>query len=210
MLLTLRRRQLLPAAVAAYFAGLTRPTGAIIAVAAAIEVVRNWRTWNIRRRVLGIVATGAAPAGTLTYLAWVRHVFGDAKLPFRVQESGLLRGPVTNPFHALAHAVGDVATHGRANVAMHLFWIAVVVALLVVCARRLPSSYTAFAAVTIFASLTSTNLDSFERYALGTFPLTIAAASVLSRTRWRNAVIVCSCVAFVGYESLALVARYVP
>jgi len=191
-------------------AGLTRPTGALLALPIAIEVWCRWRGWDVRRRVSGAVAVVAAPAGTLAYLLWSRHVFGDLFLPFRVQQDKGLRGRLTDPVSALASAVRDVALHGRVNAALHIVWIAAMVGLVVVCARRFPASYTALAAVSIGIALTSTNLDSFERYALSAFPLTIAAAWLSVRLRLWRQLLALSVVALAGYEVLALLGRYVP
>jgi hypothetical protein len=191
-------------------AGLTRPTGALMALPAAIEVWCRWRAWDPRRRVAGAVAVVAAPLGTLAYLVWSEHVFGDALLPFRAQQAAGLRGRLTDPVSAVASAVRDVAVHGRLNVVAHIVWIVVMVALVVVCARRFPVSYTAFGASTVVIALTSTNLDSFERYALGAFPLTLAAAWVAVRFRVWRPLLALSAVALVGYETLALLGRYVP
>jgi len=191
-------------------AGLTRPTGALLALPIAIEVWRRWGGWDLRRRVSGVLAAAAAPVGTLGYLLWSRHVFGDLFLPFRVQQDAGLRGRLTDPVSALASAVRDVALHGRLNAALHLAWIAAMIGLVVVCARLFPASYTALAGISIAVALTSTNLDSFERYALSAFPLTIAAASLAVRLRLWRQLLALSAAALAGYEVLTLLGRYVP
>jgi len=84
------------------------------------------------------------------------------------------------------------------------------VVLLVLVARRLPASYTAFAAAVLVVSLTSSNLDSFERYALGAFPLVVAASTLTSRRRVEVAVLVVSAAALVGYAMLAFLGMVVP
>ena len=86
----------------------------------------------------------------------------------------------------------------------------VAAALLVVCFRRLPSCYGWFALAVLASAMTSANLDSFERYALGAFPLTIAVALV-AQTRWtERLVIAASAVAMTGYATLAFLHAYVP
>ena len=209
-LLLLRTERPGRAAGLGILAGLTRPTGALLTLPIAIEVWRRWPGWDMRRRVSGAVAVVAAPVGTLAYLLWSGHVFGDVFLPFRVQQEEGLRGRLTDPVSALASAVRDVVLHGRLNAAMHIVWIAAMVGLVVVCVRRLPASYTALAAISITVAVTSANLDSFERYALGTFPLTIAAAWLSVRLRVGRQLLVLSAMALVGYEVLALLGRYVP
>ena len=61
-------------------------------------------------------------------------------------------------------------------------WVVLAVFLLVVCWRRLPGCYTVFWAAVLAVAVAGSNLDSFERYALGAaFPLTIAAALVCGK-----------------------------
>jgi len=55
-------------------------------------------------------------------------------------------------------------------------WVILAAVLLVVCWRRLPASYTLYAAGIMAVAVAGTNLDSFERYALSAFPLALAAA----------------------------------
>ena len=75
------------------------------------------------------------------------------------------------------------------------------VALVVVAWRRLPHSYALFAAAVLVVSLSSTNLDSFERYALGAFPLVVAASTCTSRRSVELVVLVVSAVAMAGYAT---------
>ena len=78
MLLLLRTDRPGPAVVFGVLAGLTRPTGALLALPVAIEVWRRWPGWDVRRRVGRARGRGRA-AGTLgAYLLWSAHVFGDA------------------------------------------------------------------------------------------------------------------------------------
>ena len=63
------------------------------------------------------------------------------------------------------------ALHGHhLGSASHVPWVVVCVVLAAVAWRRLPGCYTLYATVVLVASLSSTNLDSFERYALGGVP----------------------------------------
>ena len=65
--------------------------------------------------------------------------------------------------------------------AAHIPWVVVSVVLVVLAFRRLPVSYGAFAAAVLVVALASSNLDSFERYALGAFPLVVAASTLTVR-----------------------------
>ena len=114
----------------------------------------------------------AAPVvGTAAYLGWVGSQFGDPWLPLRVQQQNGHRGAITVPLGAMWHDLDSVAHGHHVGSALHIPWVLISVALLVVAFRRLPLSYAAFAAAVLAVSVTSSNLDSFERYALGAFPL---------------------------------------
>jgi hypothetical protein len=86
----------------------------------------------------------------------------------------------------------------------------VFLALLVVVWRRLPGSYTAFTAVTLLVALSAENLDSFERYALGAFPLLLALAMVTRRDIVERTVLTLAAGALVGYSVLAFFGVSVP
>jgi hypothetical protein len=190
-------------------AGLCRPSGFVVAVPIVIEVVRAWRRSSAGTRVAGIASTVAPFVGTALYLWWVDREFGDALLPYRVQTRSNLKGAFTDPVSSIADAV-DGLFHGRVGTGLHVPWMIVVVVLVVLAFRRLPVSYGAFAAVSVASAVTSANLDSFERYALGAFPIVIVAALVLSDRRWWTAAIVASAAAMTGYATLAFVHAYVP
>jgi hypothetical protein len=94
--------------------------------------------------------------------------------------------------------------------ALHIPWVVLCLALLVLAYRRLPASYAAFATVVLAVSLTSSNLDSFERYALGAFPLVIAASTLTARRRVEIIVLVLAGAAMAGYTLAALFGLVVP
>jgi hypothetical protein len=141
---------------------------------------------------------------------WVGHRFGDAWLPLTVQQQGGHRGQLAVPFDAMWHD-GLAALHGHhLGSAAHLPWIALCVVLVVVAWRRLPHSYALFSSAVLVVSLSSTNLDSFERYALGAFPLVVAASTATSRRPVELAVLVVSAAAMTGYATLAFLGVVVP
>ena len=59
-------------------------------------------------------------------------------------------------------------------------------------------------------SVTSSNLDSFERYALGAFPLVIAASTLTARRRVEVAVLTVAGAGMLGYSLLAFIGVVVP
>ena len=67
-----------------------------------------------------------------------------------------------------------------------------------------------FATVVLVVALTGTNLDSFERYALGAFPLVVAAASLTAGRRIERSVLVLAAAGLAGYALLAFLNLSVP
>jgi hypothetical protein len=199
------------AAAAGLAAGAVRPVGVLLVVPVVLEL------WTRRRTVRGpgpraaAIAALLAPAvGAGAYLAWVAHRFGDAWLPFTVQQQDGHRGQLAVPFDAMWHD-GLAALHGHhLGSAAHLPWIALCAVLAVVAWRRLPHSYALFATVVLAVSLSSTNLDSFERYALGAFPLVVAASTATARRPVEVTVLVVSAAAMTGYATLAFLGVVVP
>ena len=170
------------AAVLGYAAGLTRPLGVLVAVPVLVEAVRRWRDGSPGSRIGAVVAAVAPVAGTGTFLAWSAGTQGDGWLPLRVQVQAGHHGGLSDPFRTLLDDARG-ALHHHVGTALHVPWVIVVVALVVVCWWRLPAAYGAFATAVVAAGLSGTNLDSFERYALTAFPLVIAGATLL-RSEW--------------------------
>ena len=193
--------------------GLTRPLGVLVVVPVVIEWVRlaPWRrsaTWATR---LAAGSAVVAPVlGLGIYLAWVGEAFGNALLPWRIQESGSLHGPLQLPFAAAFHDVAAAAGGHHLGSALHLPWVVLAIVLCVIAFRRLPASYGALAASVLMVSLATSNFDSFERYALGAFPLVIAASSLTGRRRIEWIVLGVSAACMCGYFYLALIGSVVP
>lgn len=213
------------AALAGLAGGLVRPVGILLVIPVGIEVWLEWRQRRTAgsgaaesgegtRPTGGWVARGAAvvaPAvGAGIFLGWVGSRFGDPWLPLTVQQQSGHRGGVTVPLTSMWHNVGSVVHGHHLGSASHIPWVLVCGALLIVVFRRLPLSYGMFAAAVLVVSLASSNLDSFERYALGAFPLVIAASTLTSRRGVEVAVLILSVLAMVGYALLAFLGVVVP
>ena len=199
------------AAAAGLVAGAVRPIGLLVVVPVAVELYRSRRPPVGPASLVARVAALVAPvAGTAAYLGWVRASFGDAWLPFRVQDQPGHRGAITLPFDAMAHNLASVVHGHHLGNALHIPWVVLCLALLILAFRRLPASYAAFAAGVLAVSVVSSNLDSFERYALSAFPLVIAASTLTSRKGVERAVLVVAALGMVGYASLAFVGVSVP
>lgn len=212
-LLAARRGHWWWAASAGYLAALARPTGVLLALPLAIEAVLALRRGATEGRgILGAgVAVGAPVAGLATFLGWSSVAgYGFAE-PLRIQSSASLRGGFVPPWTSL-HGAFDALTAGdRLGSGLHLVWAVVVVVCLVAAARRLPVSCTVWAAASILVALSAPNLDSFERYALVTFPVVIGAGALTARPRdLFPAVTVLAGAGLLGATVLAGMGRLVP
>jgi hypothetical protein len=200
------------AAAAGFAAGTVRPVGLLLAVPAVIEVCR-WRWEGGRRPTDGLARWSAvvAPlAGAGACLGWVGVRYYDPWLPFQLQESRSLRGPVTWPLQGTGHQLVELV-HGHDLLQVsHLPWVVLSLVLLVMVFRRLPASYGAFSAAVLAVSFTSSNLGSVERYALSAFPLVIVASMWTGRRRTERNVLIVAGLAMVGYALLAFVGILVP
>ena len=191
-------------------AGATRPLGVLLALPALIEALRHRHGVSVGGWVRRAAAVVGPPLGLVAFLAWVGATRDDPWLPFSVQKRASLRGDFVDPVSRVVDAARDLAGGDRFGSGLHLVWAVVFLALLVVVARRLPASYTAYTAVTLVVGLSAENLDSFERYALGAFPLLMGLALVTGRRTVERSVLVLAAGGLVGYAVLAFFGVSVP
>ena len=149
-------------------------------------------------------------AGSGLFLLWTWREYDDLWLPLRLQNSDRLRGGFVDPFTRVWDGVGDLFGGDRFGSGLHVLWIAVFVALLVVVCRGLPASYGAYAGAALLVSMSARNLDSFERYAMSAFPLILGVAIVTKHREVDQAVLVLSAAGLVGYSVLAFTGVWVP
>jgi hypothetical protein len=197
------------AAGLAFAAALTRPIGVVLALVTAAELVRWWTRLDRRGRLMGLAATAAPFLGVLAFLGWADHTVGDFWAPLHVQLENAHHGGLSDPLATLLHDARGLLHH-HVGTALHVPWVILALVLLVVCWRRLPAPYTLFAAGTMAFALAGSNLDSFERYALSAFPLTIAAALVCRSPRVERTVLTLLPAALAGYALLAFLNISVP
>jgi len=203
-----RRQRFEVAAVLALLAALTRPTGVLLMAPLVIEGARAWRGSSLSDRTAIALAALSPPAGLALYLGWVGNHFGDARLPFSVQNG--LRGDVVDPITRLAHALDDLVGSQRFGDGLHAPFAVVFVVLLVVVFKRWPVSYGVFALLVVAAAVGAENLNSLERYGLNAFPLMLALASVTARPRVERATLALCSGGLVSLSALAWLAVYVP
>jgi hypothetical protein len=197
------------AALLAFGAALTRPIGILLVLAVGAELVRWWTRLGRSERVAGIAALAAPFVGFLTFLGWAKHTVHDWWAPLRVQLQGSHHGGLSDPVVTLYDDAKGLAHH-HVGTALHVPWVIVALAVLIVCWRRLPASYTLFAAAVLATALAGSNLDSFERYALSAFPLTVAAALILKPAPVERAVLALLSAGLAGYALLAFLNLSVP
>lgn len=125
--------------------------------------------------------------------------------------AGLRGGLLVDPIVTLAGAANTIVTGHPGWILLRVVWVAVALALLVVSARRLPASFTAFAAATLFLAVTAQSFGSFERYACSALPLLLAAATVLvSRPRLHLVAAIGAPLVLFGQALLSFAGTYVP
>jgi hypothetical protein len=208
--LVLRRGQFAAAAGLGALAALTRPTGLIIALPAAVEASRglreaHWRGWLTR--ALAIVGPFV---GTAAYLVWVRDETGDFFEPYSIQADRNFRGATVDPVTGVREALEQFFDHDRVGPLLHVGWAVLAIALVVVVFRTLPVSYGAFAAAIVALALSAEKLDSFERYAFAAFPLVIAAGMLVRNRKLETLVFTLSGAAMTLYTTLAMLGVYLP
>jgi len=208
--LALRSQRWWIAAAIGVLAGLTRPSGFLLAIPALIEAARGLQGLPIKAYVARAAAVIGPGIGTLLYLLWVGHQFGDMWLPYSIQTESSRRGSFTNPVDTIDHALHGLFNGHAVGTGLHVPWLLLVIVLLVVCFRTWPASYSVFAAVSILSAVVSSNLDSFERYALAAFPLVLVVATLTRDRRVERAVLVLSGSAMTVYALLAFFHAYVP
>ncbi|HWL34793.1 MAG TPA: hypothetical protein VNQ77_01240 [Frankiaceae bacterium] len=208
--LALRRQAWGVAAGLAFLSGLTRPVGLLLALPAFVEALRGLRLTPRREVLARALAVAAAPLGGAAYLLWVWAAHGDPMLPFDVQQAGDLRSALLVwPGEALGRGWLAVRGDGQVVDALHLLGVPLAAGLFVLVARRLPASYTAYAAALLVVALGTPRLASYERYALAAFPLIMVAAALRPRSARIVTWVVC-CSGLAGYSVLAFAHRYVP
>lgn len=190
-------------------AGLTRPLGVLLVLPVAVEAVRRWRHAGRWERGAAAVAVVAPAVGAGAFLAWTWGVFGDPFLPLQVQAQSGHHGGLSDPFRTLVDDARGVFHH-HLGTALHVPWVVLAVALVVVCWYRLPAAYGAFATAVVAVALSGTNLDSFERYALSAFPLVVAGATLTAGRRVERVVLVLAAAGLAGYAALAFLNLSVP
>jgi hypothetical protein len=197
------------AGLLAFLGALARPIGVLLALVVVVELVRWWVRLSRSQRLTGLAATAAGPVGLLAFGLWAHHVVGDFWAPLSVQFQSSHHGALADPLVTAYHDARGL-WHGHVGTALHVPWVVLAVILLVVCWRKLPACYTVFTAAILIVAVAGSNLDSFERYALSAFPLSMAAALISGRPLVERVVLVLLPAALAAYALLAFLNISVP
>jgi hypothetical protein len=193
-------------AAAGFVGGLLRPVGLLLTVPVA------WEALHVKgRKDLGprLAAVASPVLATGVYLLWAGARFGNALLPYSVQNIPLLRGHVDNPVTVVIRALAAVTT-GHVGHQGHEITVLVLVVLVILCWSRWPTAYALFATVSVGAALAAQYLGSLERYGFDAFPLVFVAAG-LFRSRRANTILLILCGAgMIAYAAAAFWGAYVP
>lgn len=214
--LAARHRRWWIATIGALLAALTRPTGILLVLPLLIEAVAAFRDAAPEaRRVRTTIASGAAVlapvVGLAAFLGWSASAGHGFLTPLRIQSSSNLRGGFVPPWTALGGALADLRSGDSLGSGLHLLWAIVVLACVVAAWRRLPLAYGAWAVLSVVVALSAPNLDSFERYAVATFPVLIGAGILTARPRDLYPAVLAACGAgLFGATYLVLQGRLVP
>jgi hypothetical protein len=206
----LRHQRWLYAAALGFLAGTARPLGFILVVPALCEALRGIRTTGWGQRWSRLVAVLAPVAGLLAYLSWTSVEFNSFTEPLTLQTDPTRHGGLTDPVVTLYHDAVNLLGGHHLGTDLHLPWVVVSVALVIVVFRKLPVSYGLYATAIVVVAASGSNLDSFERYALTAFPLLLGGATLLRSRRVEITVLVLCAVTMFGYALLAFLGAYVP
>ena len=200
--LTARARRWEATAVLGFLAGLTRPVAGLLALPAAVLA---WR--HDRRSPMALLSVASAPLGTLVFLWWSEREQGGWRAPIDAQRE--LRGEVTEPVTRLGRALID-GIGGDEGELFHGLAALILIALAVHVVRRMSTDLWVYAVPSTLMLVAADNLNSMERYALGVFPLVIAAGMISRHTYLDRWLPTASAVALTVVTTLALNGVYVP
>ncbi len=206
--LALRRGRWWWAVPFGFLAALSRPLGVLVAVPAAVELLRAWPRMPNRDRAGALAAVVAPVAGLVAFLGWVQRVYGDWKLPFSVQDN--LRGRLVLPPARIVEGFHQMLGSQRASHGLHIPFLLVFVVLVVLTFRYWPSSYGAYAAAMVLLAMSAQNLNSLERYGMSAFPLALTIAVLASSRTVERMVVAVLGGGLVALSSMAWLGAYVP
>jgi len=185
--LAVRRGRLGWAVVLGLLAGVSRPTGVVLALFGTIEAIRlaHRHGWRLTSLLEGLAQAAAPVVGLGGYLLYCQLHFGDWILPYAQQVAGGNRGSVAqNPLTTFQDLYRGGYQFGGQILSTSVICALIALAGLIACVFKLPASYTAWSAAMFWLGITSPWFTSEPRYLAALFPLLVALAAV-ARRRWQ-------------------------
>ncbi|HTJ71964.1 MAG TPA: hypothetical protein VL551_30770 [Actinospica sp.] len=182
--LAIRRQRTGWAFAVGLLAGISRPTGIVLALPGLFEAIRaaHRARWAPRVIIAGLAQTASPALGLFTYLAYCQWHFGDWILPYAQQVSSGNRGAVTqNPFATIQTLMNT--PNSTSILLTSLAGAAIGIFALTACWGLLPGSFTAWSAVMFILGITSPLFTSEPRYLAAIIPFCIALPELI-RSRW--------------------------
>lgn len=189
------------AALCAFIAGLTRPTGAILILPLAWEFARQhgwlsrrWRQHISTQSVIkGVAVVGAVPLALSLYAGYLWYVFGNPVVFLQVQRHwGHQFVPLWEiPWLLVSSVLNQpLWSFTQARLLVDVVPIVVFVALTALSVRRLPMLYTLYMAGALVISLASPLVSYFDpvasvpRYLIAAFPAFLLIGRWTERYTW--------------------------
>ncbi len=175
-----RRDQWLLAGLFGGLSSATRVVGLLILIPLAIEKIKqkpgNSRDW---------LYFALMPLGFLAFLIFLNFQFGDPLIFSRIQIAWGRPSSVTGILERLADLFSDPDLLLRVqSVWMDILFTGLAVIIFVVVLRKQRLSYLIYTAYSLAVPLSTVSVDSMPRYLIVAFPLFIAGATWLNRSRF--------------------------
>ncbi len=208
--LAARDRRWMIAAMAAFLAGLTRPTALALAVLLVAAAADEWRDVPATRRALRAGACLSPFAGVGAFALLSRRWHGALDGPFSTQEP--LRGDLVDPFSRIGQGVLDAVGPERFGDGLHLPFALLAVAAIALVWREVGRAEALYTAAFVVVAISAENWNSLERYTLNAFPVFVAFGALASRRRRlvQIGALAVSAAGLVGLTTLAWTGHYVP
>lgn len=210
-LLAILNNSLWVAATCGFCAGLTRPTGILLAFAGLTQCIvllktdKEIKSWLAK----ALIYIGSPIVGTVLYLTYSLVKYGKFFGPYSIQLASKHRGkfvnPVTNIYDKLI-----AAFHGHLDGVDHFVWILLVLILIVFYFRNIPISWNIYVIITFIVAIVSSNLDGFERYIVDAVPIVVLAAKAVESDSVFKPVLVILTGSMILYFVLSMFALYIP
>ena len=187
-------------------AGLTRPTGALIAVAVA-TAPGFWNTASgFKGRVERLAAFLGGPLGVMAFLLWSNSQNEKKWVPFTVQEE--FRGGFVDPVRRLISGVREIFALDPDG--LHVIFAFSFFLLLIVIWKNLPRHYFFYAFISLLVAVSAENLNSLERYVMAAFPFVVALAIFIDKKQLQKVAYPLLTVCLVACTVASATGRYVP